>query len=125
RLNADVLRAFKPAYREFTIPKRSGDWRVIAAPEPDLKKLQRTILYRLLSRLPCHAAATGFRRKHSTVMNALPHVGKAVVVRMDIKRFFEATLEDRVESYFQAIGWNREASQLITRLCTYQGGLPQ
>ncbi|MGD8237890.1 MAG: reverse transcriptase family protein [Armatimonadota bacterium] len=124
-MSEEELRAATIAYREFTVPKRSGGTRRIAAPEPDLKLLQRRILRRVLARLKCHPAATGFERGHSIVTNALSHVGRAVVIRMDLADFFGATRDRRVRDYFRAIGYNREASDLITRLCSYRGGLPQ
>jgi RNA-directed DNA polymerase len=119
------LRAVPIAYMEFTIPKRSGGTRNITAPEPELKALQRRILRRVLARLKCHPATTGFQPDQSIVTNALPHVGKAVVVRMDLEDFFGATSDRRVRDYFGAIGYNREASDLLVRLCTHKGSLPQ
>src|SRR5262249_39474417 len=50
---------------------------------------------------------------------------KAVVVRMDIRDFFGSITSDRVQRYFQRIGWNKEAAKLLTSICTYQGALPQ
>src|SRR5262249_22763854 len=61
----------------------------------------------------------------SIVHNARRHVGRAVILQMDIPDFFTATRADRVQRYFEHIGWNREAATLLVRLCTYQGGLPQ
>jgi len=87
--------------------------------------LQRRIVRRLLRRLRCHAAATGFERGRSIVANALPHASKAVVVRLDVKDFFGSTRSRRVYRYFRAIGWNRDASRLLLRLCTFDGCLPQ
>jgi hypothetical protein len=119
------LRAVTPKYREFTIPKRGGGTRRIAAPEPDLKELQRKLLRRVLARLRCHPAATGFERNYSIVINALGHVRRAVIVRMDIQEFFTNTKSERAQRYFEAVGWNREAAEILTRLCTFRGGLPQ
>jgi hypothetical protein len=124
-MSAKDLRAVRPSYREFTIPKRSGGRRRILAPDERLKTIQRRILRRLLGRLRCHPAATGFERGRSIVNNAQVHVGKAIVVRMDLKDFFTSTRAKRVRCYFRKIGWNREASCLLVHLCTYQGGLPQ
>src|SRR5262249_44280484 len=90
-----------------------------------LKTIQRRILRRLLGRLRCHPAATGFERGRSIVTNARAHVGKAVVVQMDLKDFFTSTTTRRVRKYFRKTGWNREAADLLIRLCTHQGGLPQ
>jgi RNA-directed DNA polymerase len=124
-LTVEQLRAVKPSYREFAVPKRSGGKRRILAPEPELKALQRRILHRLLRRLKAHPVATGFERGHSIVTNALCHVGKAVVVRMDLKDFFTSTSAKRVRRYFESIGWDGEASKLLTALVTHDGGLPQ
>lgn len=127
RLGIDeaLLRQVRPQYREFEIPKRSGGKRRILAPEKSLRDLQRLILRRLLGRLRAHPAATGFERGRSIVTNALPHVGRDIVVRMDIRDFFESTSAKRVEQYFRKIGWNRDAAALLTRLTTHHGSLPQ
>jgi retron-type reverse transcriptase len=127
RLDRDQakLREWKPVYREFTIPKRSGGKRRIHAPTPELKTLQRRILRRLLARLKTHPAATGFERGESFVTNARRHVGRAVVLRFDVQDFFPSTSARRVEKYFRAIGWNREAARLLSGLCTWEGALPQ
>ena len=122
---AGELRAVRPRYREFFLPKRSGGTRRILAPDQALKAVQRRILRRLLARLRSHPAATGFERGRSIVTNALPHVGRAVVVRMDLKDFFPSTRAGRVRAYFRRVGWDRAAAGLLTRLCTFEGGLPQ
>jgi len=120
-----ALRNITPAYREFTVPKRAGGARRICAPEDDLKKLQRRIARRLLARLRSHPLATGFEKGVSVVMNAAAHAGKAVVVRMDLRTFFESTSARRVTAYFRRVGWNRHAARLLAELCTHRGGLPQ
>ena len=125
KLSVEELKAVKPSYHEFTIAKRSGGRRKIAAPDPELKALQRRILRRLLARLPVHPAATGFRRGESIVSHARRHQGQAVVMHLDLVDFFPSTSAKRIEKYFLAIGWNREAAKLLTKLCTYGGGLPQ
>ena len=124
-LDFEALAAVKPQYRRYTIPKRNGGLRAICAPDPELKKVQRRILRRLLKRLKSHPAATGFEAGRSIVTNANAHVGAAVVLRMDIKDFFTSTRKNRIRHYFLSIGWNRLAARLLTDLCTYHGGLPQ
>jgi hypothetical protein len=122
---ADQLVNFQPSYQERRIPKRSGGQRLLCVPSEELKSLQRRLLRRLLQRLKCHPAAKGFQPGESIVTNALPHVGRAVVVRLDLRDFFPATTASRVYHYFRRIGWNRPAARLLTDLCTHQGGLPQ
>lgn len=124
-MSADALRTMRVDYREFRIPKRAGGSRVVHAPDKELKVVQRRILRRLLARLHSHAAATGFERRCSIVHNARCHAGSALVIRLDIENFFKSTRDERVRKLFKALGWNREATELLTRLCTYRGGLPQ
>lgn len=124
-VEADELRAARPAYARFTIPKRSGGTREIVAPDPATKALQRRILHRMLARLPVHPACHGFERDRSIVSNALPHAGRPVVVRLDVKEFFRSTSARRVRRFFRVLGWNREAAAILTRLTTLDGGLPQ
>jgi len=79
----------------------------------------------VLAKLNCHAAAHGFERGRSIVTNARPHARQAVVIRMDIVDFFPATTAERVEKYFRRIGWDAKAAAILTRMTTYDGGLPQ
>jgi retron-type reverse transcriptase len=79
----------------------------------------------VLGGLRAHPSATGFERGKSVVDNAMPHVGRAVVVKMDVVDFFSSTKTERVLRYFQWIGWNRETAEVLTKLTTSDGGLPQ
>ena len=67
-------------YTSFTIKKKSGGSREIRAPKPWLKKIQRGIYLGLLKDIELHECCHGFRRGHSTVKNAEPHVGKKMVI---------------------------------------------
>lgn len=124
-VTVDELRAVPLTYREFTVPKKSGGERKLAAPGERLAVVQRLILRRLLGRLEPHEAAEGFRRGHSAATHAKRHMGRAVVVTLDVKDFFARTSSDRVLELFGRVGWNREAAELLVRLTTHRGGLPQ
>ncbi len=124
-LSLSVLESTPCTYQDFEISKRSGGTRIITAPNDDLKAIQRQLHRRLLKRLPVHPSVTGFRPGYSIASNAAVHVGKAVVVRMDIRDFFPNTRAKRITKYFRKIGWNRDSAALLTRLCTHEGGLPQ
>ena len=127
RLGIDpvVLRSFPIHYQVHAIPKKRGGQRRLLIPAPDLKNLQRRILRRLLGRLKAHPAAHGFEKQRSIVTNALPHVDRRVVIKLDLVDFFPNTSAARVEAYLRRIGWNAEAAALLTRLCTHENGLPQ
>jgi RNA-directed DNA polymerase len=124
KMTEEELRRIEPLYHEFAISKRSGGQRRIYAPALELKAIQRRILGRVLARLKCHPAAKGFERGQSIVTNALPHVRQAVVLRMDLKNYFESTKVERVRDFFLRIGWGKEAAEILLKLCTHRGGLP-
>ncbi len=124
-ISADDLQRTPIEYHEFFIRKRSGGQRRILAPAPALKSLQRQINRRLLARLKAHPLATGFERGHSVATNAAFHAGRSVVVRLDLVDFFATTRAERVLRYFRAIGWDKAAAGLLTRICTHDAGLPQ
>ena len=119
------LRAVDLTYHEFQIKKNSGKSRTIQAPNESLKKVQRTILHRLLSGLKVHPAAIGFEKGKSIVDGAKRHVGQDVVLSFDIVDFFPTISEQQVLGYFRKIGWNRSSANLLTKLVTTGGRLPQ
>jgi RNA-directed DNA polymerase len=125
KMTVGELTSLPVAYQQFQIPKRNKGMRKIMAPVQRLKRVQRQILRRVLGGLSTHPCATGFARGHSIVSNALPHVGKAAIIRMDLKDFFPSTPADRVNRYFRFCGWNAEAAALLTTICTYKDALPQ
>lgn len=122
----EALVAFAPQYKEVVIPKRrGGGLRRLLVPDASTKALQRRILRRVLGRLRAHECACGFERGRSIVDNARPHVGRAVVVRLDVVDFFPSTTAARVEAYFRRVGWNAASARLLARFTTHDGGLPQ
>jgi hypothetical protein len=120
-----TLLAHTPSYRRVAIPKRDGAMRQLDIPDAATKQLQRRILRRLLARLKAHPAAHAYERGRSVATNAAPHVGRQVVIKLDVRDFFASTGAARVQRYFQAIGWNRQAAALLTALVTHEGRLPQ
>jgi RNA-directed DNA polymerase len=125
KMSPEELSQVAPNYRELKLPKKSGGTRTIHAPDDNLKNLQRTILRRVLGGLSAHPAAMGFERGQSIATNAAVHVGKAVILKMDLRDFFMRTTAKRVRAYFVKIGWGGEAADALVRLTTHRGGLPQ
>src|SRR5688572_2205694 len=75
-------------YIRFSVPKKSGGRRIISAPMPKLKALQYWVLENILNKIPVHEAANGFVTQRSILSNASNHIGKDVVVNIDLKDFF-------------------------------------
>lgn len=121
----EVLQGARIRYSEVRIPKKRGGSRTLLIPSDEMKDIQRRILHRLLAKLRAHPAAMGFERGRSIVDNARPHVGRHVVIKMDVIDFFPATTAERVERYFRRVGWSKRAAALLTQMTTHDGGLPQ
>jgi retron-type reverse transcriptase len=105
-------------YWRFTIPKRSGGTRTISSPKPKLRRAQRWVLEHIINLLAVHDAATAFRQGASIAHNASHHVGKAVVIRIDLKDFFPSITFRRVKGLYQSFGYNEGVSTLLSLLTT-------
>jgi retron-type reverse transcriptase len=102
----------------FTVPKKSGGTRTLSAPHRTLAAAQRWVLEHVLGRLPVEESAHGFVPGHSTVSNAVPHAGRAVVVNLDLENFFPSITFPRVRSVFQRAGYSPAVATLLALLCT-------
>jgi len=111
-------------YTCFNIKKRDGNKREIFAPMPYLKGVQRKILDDLLQRVGLNSHAEGFRKRRSILTNAGRHIGKKVVIKMDVKDFFPSITFKRILGMFISLGYPRQVSLLLTRLVTHNGRLP-
>jgi len=96
----------------------STQWRLIEAPKQTLKCAQRKILTEILEKIPTHQAAHGFVRGRSIVSNARPHVGQAVVIKLDLQNFYANVTYSRVVAIFRSMGYCREAAIWLARLTT-------
>ncbi|HID24514.1 MAG TPA: RNA-directed DNA polymerase, partial [Planctomycetaceae bacterium] len=98
--------------------KRSGGWRLIETPKPLLKSVQQRIAREILQHIPPHEAAHGFVRGRSIVTNARPHVGRRVVLKLDLENFYASVHFARVVAIFRRVGYSREAAIWLARLTT-------
>ncbi|MBB3225391.1 reverse transcriptase family protein [Pseudoduganella umbonata] len=105
-------------YRRFAVPKKTGGERIISAPMPRLKRGQYWVLDNLLARAAVHPAAHGFRAGRSIVTNAGPHVGRAVVINVDLKDFFPSIGMQRVAGVFRQLGYSKQIATILALLCT-------
>lgn len=105
-------------YRYRWVAKRSGGERLIEEPLPRLKRIQRTLLTRLLARIPAHPAAHGFVAGRSVRSFAAPHRDRYVVVRLDLADFFPGIRGPRILGLFLAAGYPEAVARLVTGLCT-------
>ena len=110
--------AEKTHYVYFEVAKRSGGTRLLAAPHRKLGAAQRWVLDNILAKLDVTTYAHGFVAGRSTVTNATAHVGKDVVVNLDLKDFFPSVTFPRVRGVFESIGYSPAAATLLALICT-------
>lgn len=105
-------------YRIMTRMAPSGAVRVLEAPKSELRWLQRRLLDRILDKIPPHEAAHGFRPGRSVVGFAAPHVGRAVVVRLDLEAFFACVSVGRVYGVLRTAGYPEPVAHCLAGLMT-------
>lgn len=113
-------------YRKAKLPKKSGGYRNLSVPDDVLKAIQRQISEVLLIHMPVSRYAKAYRFGSSTLRNAKHHVGKQVVLKLDILHFFDSirysTVKDKV---FPEEIYAEPMRILLTMLCYHKDALPQ
>jgi RNA-directed DNA polymerase len=107
-------------YRYAWIAKPSGGHRLVEAPKWRLRTAQRRVLDGILGHIPPHDAAHGFRAGRSVVTFAQQHIGRDVVIRVDLQAFFSSVFAARVVGILRAAGYPDEVSRTLAALCTHR-----
>lgn len=110
--------ATRTHYVKFSVPKRSGGTRQLAAPHKNLKTAQHWMLANVVNKLPVTEAAHGFVADRGIVTNANPHVGQVVVVNLDLSDFFPSITFPRVRTVFERYGYSGCVATILALLCT-------
>jgi len=113
-------------YHKAKLPKKSGGYRNLSVPDEVMKAIQRQISEVLLIHMPVSRYAKAYRFGSSTLRNAKHHVGKQVVLKLDILHFFDSvrysTVKDKV---FPEEIYAEPLRILLTMLCYHKDALPQ
>lgn len=113
-------------YQKTSILKRDGTPRLLLAPDPLLKKIQKNILRNILEPIPVSPYATAYHKGADVISNAAAHLGQKQLLKLDIEDFFGSIMFSMVRrSAFQDIYFPPAASTLLTYLCCYNDALPQ
>lgn len=122
-------------YMSFQIPKASGGYRTIEAPNEQLKEIQQQLLkwFNKEAKYLPHNAVHGFtvNRNCKTALEVHKKNKSRWFLKLDIKNFFPSITSDHVRYALQHtypigcymltdVTWNR-----LVNLCTYEGRLPQ
>lgn len=108
----------KTHYHIFEIPKKSGGKRKISAPKPQLRYFQQWILENILNKISVGEVVHGFTAKKSIVTNAEPHLGKDIIINIDLQDFFPSISYRRVKGLFSKFGYSEQLSTIFALVCT-------
>lgn len=112
-------------YRSFKLSKKTGGYRTIDEPLPDLKLVQKWILANILYKCKTSRYAKAYIKNVSIKENIRYHRNQKVVVALDIKNFFGSISSFTVLDLFKKMGYNDSVSTMLTFLCCFRGCLPQ
>lgn len=113
-------------YRIYKIKKRNGKYRTIYEPNSLLKHIQKQILENILNNKAISKYAKAYHKGISLKDNAIPHINKKIILKLDIKDFFEnISFIDIYNSCFPIEYFPKSIGMLLTYLCTYDEHLTQ
>ena len=124
RLEA-VARVADGFYQPFPKRKPGGKPRMIDNPTGELKAIQTRLNVVVLRPLPLPACMVGGVRGKDPLDHPRYHVGKKVVVTIDVKDCFPSITHKQIFGVFRhRVQCSPTVARLLTRLTTYMGHLP-
>ncbi|HVV86202.1 MAG TPA: reverse transcriptase family protein [Kofleriaceae bacterium] len=113
-------------YRSISLRKRRGDGvRQVYAVESRLAAIQKALGRSIAAASTPPPHVFGFVKGGSTVKHAQQHVGRALVLRVDLRDFFGSVTGKHVREAFALLGASGSALDALVRLCTLDDRLPQ
>ena len=113
-------------YKIYSIKKKNGKLRKIYEPNGILKHIQRKILENILNNKSISIYAKAYHKGLSLKDNALPHINKDMILKLDIKDFFESiSFLNIYEGCFSIEYFPKSVGMILTYLCTYDDHLTQ
>jgi len=115
-------------YKVFQLPKRgkNGGYRQIQNPADRLKDIQKNLLVRFLEPVTTQPHIGAYIHGRSCKDTALQHVGKGVILSLDIKDFFPSVKRSMIRQYLhRVVGYGHTVASLLAELMTYKNFVPQ
>ena len=112
-------------YEKKYIPKKDGTKRKLLVPNKTLKLIQKNILNHILKRLEVSSYACAYVPTRSLKDNTSVHVGQKIVLKLDIKNFFQNITFEQLYSVLPNTIFPPSVKVLLLKLCTYEDYLPQ
>jgi RNA-directed DNA polymerase len=108
-----------------SLNKRKDKVRMIRSPDDELKEIQRGICSRILGTSEIGPDVHGGVSKRSPQTNASQHLGAPCLVTLDVRSFYPSVRHEMVFRMFREFGCGTAVANLLTKLTTLDGALPQ
>jgi hypothetical protein len=117
----------RPHYRAQPLrDKKTGAVvRQLQVPDDELMEVQKRIVKNIINPIGFSDLAHGGVRGRSPRTNAAAHLGQRWLVTVDVREFFPNVQHKVVYGMFCDLGFGRHVANLLTRLVTHRGYLPQ
>ena len=112
-------------YHKKYILKKDGTKRELLVPNHNLKKIQQNILHNCLYGIKPSKYVTSYLKDKSLVNNALPHLSQKIILKLDIKNFFNSIDFESLYRVLPNEVFPPSIKVLLLKLCTYEDYLPQ
>lgn len=120
-----VAKCAEGFFQPFPKRKPGGKLRIIDNPTGELKAIQTRLNVVLLRKLPLPACMVGGVRGRDPLDHPRYHIGKKVVVTIDVKDCFPSVTHTQIFHVFRhQVQCSPTVARLLTRLTTYKGRLP-
>ena len=113
-------------YHTKTIEKSDGGKRVLSIPDHVLKIVQKRISDVILSCMSVSNYAKAYNCGDSPLGNAIPHLKNRMIIKLDIRQFFDHITYPMVkEKVFKKELFSESNRILLSLLCIFDESLPQ
>lgn len=90
-----------------------------------MRVIQYKILTRILNQIEVPEYIYAFEKGKSIPKMAESHVGKALVISIDLKDFFTSIKQYHLFALFKHLGFGEVPARTLSELCTYKSFVPQ
>lgn len=130
QLLQDLANKVNDSYTSFLAPPKNNKQRLVHEPKHELKKLQKRINSRIFEKIEYPDYLQGGIKDENNprdyVANATCHASANQIICIDIKQFYPNIRAKYVNDIFKHFfKFPPDVSELITKLVTYNGRLPQ
>jgi retron-type reverse transcriptase len=105
--------------------KTPGKFRVIHDPDKVMRAVQYRILRKILEQVEVPHYIHAFEKNHSIPAMAAMHVGKRLIISVDIKDFFHSIKQRHLLELFKSLGLGDKPATTLSEICTYKSFVPQ